>query len=283
MLSYSVNPHGAELQSLQLNGHEYLWQGDPAYWGRRAPILFPIVGQVAGGTLRVDGVEYKMGQHGFARDAEFELLPDSRYKMVVGEHPNYPYQFDLFAEYTQKENSLSCKWTVVNRGAGEMHFQIGAHPAFYIPGFVAIDQLHGYFQCFDAVGKPVNPVIKNSVNGGLRHAYDETKTLNSIIPITAETFADDAILIEDSQVASVALLDKNQKPVLTVRCPHAQAFGLWAPQKPGCPFVCIEPWNGIADTVGFTGDISERELDHCLTAGESYTFEYIIDIQALSF
>ncbi len=278
MIQYTINPHGAELQSLQLSGREYLWQGDPAYWGRRAPILFPIVGQVAGGTFRVDGKEYKMGQHGFARDCEFELQTDGSYKMITGEHPNYPYQFDLFAQYFAKDNTLACQWTVINRGAGEMHFQIGAHPAFNLPEYDANDQLHGYFQCFDAAGNPVNPVVKNSVSGGLRHPYSEPKTIDSLIPITADTFSDDAILIEDSQVASVALLNKDKSTLMRVACPQAQAFGLWAPQKPGCPFVCIEPWNGIADPIGFDGDISQRELDHCLAAGESYQFTYLIEL-----
>ena len=276
MIEFKVHTHGAELQSLTQAGREYLWQGDPSYWGRRAPILFPIVGQVAGGVFRVKGVEYKMGQHGFARDAEFERVGENEYRMVKAEHPNYPYLCDLYAKYELKDNALSCQWTVVNTGKEPMHFQIGAHPAFNLPNYKEDDQLHGYFQCLDKNGKPVNPVIKNSVNGGLRHPYPEVKTINSIIPIQTDTFADDAILIEDCQVAAVTLLDKNKKPVLTVSCPQAQAFGLWAPQKPGCPFVCIEPWNGIADPVGFAGDIAERELDHCLAAGESYLFEYSI-------
>ena len=276
MIEFKVNTHGAELQSLSQAGREYLWQGDPSYWGRRAPILFPIVGQVAGGVFRVKGVEYKMGQHGFARDAEFERVGENEFKMVKAEHPNYPYSCELYAKYELKDDALSCQWKVVNTGKEPMHFQIGAHPAFNLPDYNENDQLHGYFQCLDKNGKPVNPVIKNSVNGGLRHPYPEMKTINSIIPITTDTFADDAILIEDSQVAAVTLLDKDKKPVLTVSCPQAQAFGLWAPQKQGCPFVCIEPWNGIADPVGFAGDIAERELDHCLEAGESYLFEYSI-------
>lgn len=276
MIEFKVHTHGAELQSLTQAGREYLWQGDPAYWGRRAPILFPIVGQVAGGVFRVKGVEYKMGQHGFARDAEFERVVENEFKMVKAEHPNYPYECELYAKYELNKDTLSCQWSVVNTGKEPMHFQIGAHPAFNLPDYKEDDQLHGYFQCLDKDGNPVNPLIKNSVNGGLRHPYPEVKTINSIIPITTDTFADDAILIEDSQVAAVALLDKNKKPVLTVYCPQAEAFGLWAPQKPGCPFVCIEPWNGIADPVGFAGDIAERELDHCLEAGESYLFEYSI-------
>lgn len=278
MIEFKVNNHGAELQSLRKDGKEYLWQGDPAFWGRRAPILFPIVGQVAGGAFRHNGQEYKMGQHGFARDAKFEKVGENRYKMVKADHPNYPFDFELFAEYIQIDNSLACRWTVANPGPKDLHFQIGAHPAFNLPEFNADDKCHGYFLCMDAQGKPVEPVIKNSVNGGLRHAYAEPITKDAIIPITEEAFADDAILIEDSQVVSVALLDKSLNKVLTVHCPGAQAYGLWAPKKPGCPFVCIEPWNGISDPVNFKGEISERELNHSLKPGESFVFEYVIEV-----
>jgi galactose mutarotase-like enzyme len=278
MIEFKISTHGAEPQSIQKDGHEYLWQGDPAFWGRRAPILFPIVGQVAGGAFRVNGVEYKMGQHGFARDAEFEIIGENKYRMVKADHPNYPFDFELFAEYIPEEDSLACRWTVVNPGPKDLHFQIGAHPAFNLPEYNANDKLHGYFLCMDTEGNPVDPVIKNSVNGGLRHAYPEAKMLDALIPIKEDTFADDAILIEDSQVASVALLDKNLNKVLTVHCPGAQAYGLWAPKKPACPFVCIEPWNGISDPVGFAGDISERELNHTIKPGEKFVFTYWIEI-----
>jgi galactose mutarotase-like enzyme len=278
MIDFKVSTHGAELQSLRKDGREYLWQGNPEYWGRRAPILFPIVGQVAGGVFRYDGQEYKMGQHGFARDAEFELQADGRYKMAAGEHPNYPFDFELYAEYIPEGNSLTCRWMVRNPGTKDLHFQIGAHPALNLPGYNADDKCHGFFQCLDKDGKLVNPVIKNSVNGGLRHLLAEPRQMDAIIPITEDAFADDAILIEDSQVTSVALLDKDRNKVLSVHCLGAQAFGLWAPNKPGCPFVCIEPWCGIADPVGFAGDISERELNHSLKVGESYVFEYYIEL-----
>ena len=278
MIEFRVNTHGAELQSLRKDGIEYLWQGNPEYWGRQAPILFPIVGQVAGGVFRYNSQEYKMVQHGFARDAEFELQADGRYKMAAGEHPNYPFDFELYAEYIPEGNSLACRWTVANPGPKDLHFQIGAHPAFNLPEYNIDDKCHGFFQCMDKDGKPVNPVIKNSVNGGLRHPLAEPRQIDAIISITEEAFADDAILIEDSQVTSVALLNKDRNKVLTVRCPDAQAYGLWAPKKPGCPFVCIEPWCGISDPVGFVGDISERELNHSLKTGESYMFEYCIEL-----
>lgn len=278
-----VSTLGAELQSLVANGHEYLWQGDPAFWGRRAPILFPIVGRLADDTLRIDGREYRMKQHGFARDAEF-VRCDGKYVLVEdGYRENYPYAFELVAEYTTQGNTLICDWQVTNRDDKTMYFQIGAHPAFMLPDYNATDGVHGFVQCYDANDKIVSPMVFNCLENGLRVHYGQPKMLindKAILALTNTTFADDAILIEADQVAKVALFDKGGERVLTVSCSQAEAFGLWAPFKQGCPFVCIEPWCGIADRVEFKGDISERDCIHSLAPEETFEFTYSIMINS---
>lgn len=280
-MEIQVSTHGAELQSLLANGREYLWLGDPTFWGRRAPILFPIVGRLADDILRIDGREYRMKQHGFARDAEF-VRCDGKYVLVEdGYRENYPYAFELVAEYTTQGNTLICDWQVTNRDDKTMYFQIGAHPAFMLPDYNATDGVHGFIQCYDADDKIVSPMVFNCLENGLRVHYGQPKMLindKAILALTNTTFADDAILIEADQVAKVALFDKRGKRVLTVSCPQAEAFGLWAPFKQGCPFVCIEPWCGIADRVGFKGDISERDCIHSLAPEETFEFTYSIMI-----
>ncbi len=283
MIQIKVSQTGAELQSMQKNGHEYLWQGDPAYWNRRSPILFPVVGTPVDGILNIGGKQYKQGRHGFARFAEFKEVELNHFKMVQeGRNPNYPYVFDLEVNYVPKESGLSVEWKVTNKGKDEMHFQIGAHPAFFLPDYNEADEIHGYFQCYDAKGNVISPVAVNYCHpDGLRHKLDKpTKFFDAegIMPITGHSFDNDALLLEGSQVASIALLDKNHKPVLRVDCPQAEAYGLWAPAKPGCPFVCIEPWNGISDAFGFEGDIAERDMDHALAPGESFDFKFLINL-----
>ena len=279
-IQIQVSPQGAELQSIVANGKEYLWQGCKEYWGRRAPILFPIVGRVADDTLRIDGKNYRMKQHGFARDTKFVpnkinaffSLDDSvqidtvndvfGYTMPQGEFANYPYRFELKANYIATEQSVICNWQVQNCDDKDMYFQIGAHPAFLLPDYSEADGIHGYLQCLDENGKVVNPIINSWLKDGLRHSLPQSKILydcDNSLAITNSTFANDAILIEDKQVQKVVLLDKNRKPVLSVLCPQADAFGLWAPNKAGCPFVCIEPWCGIADGYDFKGDIFARK------------------------
>lgn len=230
--SIQVSTLGAELQSLVSNGREYLWQGNPAYWKRRAPILFPIVGRLANDTLRIDGREYAMTQHGFARDVEF-VHHDGKYVLVEdGYRDNYPYAFELVAEYSVQGNTLVCDWKVANHDDKTMYFQIGAHPAFLLPDYNVADEIHGYIQCYDAHDEIVSPMVFNYLENGLRTHYGQPKVLlnnEGILALTNTTFADDAILIEAQQVAKVALFDKHGKKVLTVGCPHADAFGIWVP------------------------------------------------------
>ena len=275
-----VSTHGAELQSLMANGREYLWQGNPEFWGRRAPILFPIVGRLANDTLRIDGREYMMKQHGFARDADF-IERDGWYVLAEECRDNYPFAYELAVRYTIEGNTLICYWQVKNQGDKTMFFQIGAHPAFLLPEYNAAEEIHGYIQCYDANGKIVSPMVFNCLENGLRVHYGEPKMLindKAILALTNTTFADDAILIEANQVTKVAMFDKRGKRVLTVSCTQADAFGIWAPNKSGCPYVCIEPWCGIADRVGFNGDIKERDCIHCLAPNETYNFTYSISI-----
>ena len=278
--SIQVSTHGAELQSLIANGREYLWQGDPAYWGRRAPILFPIVGRLAKDILRIDGREYTMKQHGFARDAEF-VQCDGKYVLAEEGRDNYPYAYELSVCYTIEGNTLVCKWQVKNCGNKPMFFQIGAHPAFMLPDYNAADEIHGYIQCFDADNNIVSPLLFNRLEDGLRVPYGTPKTLlneKAILPLTNTTFADGAILIEAKQIAKVTLFDKQGKEILAVSCPQADTFGLWAPNKYGCPFVCIEPWCGIADREGFNDEVAERDCIHTLAAFEISEFKYSIII-----
>lgn len=275
-----VSTHGAELQSLIANGREYLWQGNPTFWGRRAPILFPIVGRLANDTLRIDGREYMMKQHGFAREADF-IERDGWYVLAEECRDNYPFTYELAVRYTIEGNTLICYWQVKNQGDKTMFFQIGAHPAFLLPDYNAAEEIHGYIQCYDANGKIVSPMVFNCLENGLRVHYGEPKMLindKAILALTNTTFADDAILIEANQVAKVAMFDKRGKRVLTVSCTQADAFGIWAPNKSGCPFVCIEPWCGIADRVGFNGDIKERDCIHSLAPNGTYSFKYSISI-----
>ncbi len=158
------------------------------------------------------------------------------------------------------------------------YFQIGAHPGFLLPDYNAADEVHGYIRYRDRERQPVNPVVVSALQDGNRVPLDTPQTFKSEMPLKADTFAHDALMFEDGQVAEAILCDKEGAPVLGVSCPQAEAYGIWAPHKEGCPFVCLEPWCGICDPYGFTGDISERKYTHALAPNQTYEFKYSITI-----
>ena len=280
IITIEVAEHGAEMVSLQKNGHEYLWIGDAAYWNRHAPILFPVVGKPYNHALHVEGKVYPMKQHGFARDSEFEVIGDGRLRMIENEmSAGYPYRLGLEVCYRLEGNMVEVVWTVRNLDERDAYFQIGAHPGFLLPDYRNTDEVHGYIRYFDREGKAVRPVIVHGLEDGNRVPLaDGDIRVPCEMPIEVDTFAHDALMFEDGQVAKAILCDKDGNKVLSVDCPQAEAYGIWAPHKPDCPFVCLEPWCGICDTRGFTGDISERQYIHRLAPKEIYTFTYTIDV-----
>ena len=135
-LSIQIAERGAELCSIMCNDKEYLWQADPKFWGRHSPVLFPIVGKVWDDVYTVEGKIYPLSQHGFARDMDFELVSQSAtevtYRLVSTEETlkKYPFPFLLEITYRLTGKMIEVIWKVENIGSSELHFQIGAHPAF---------------------------------------------------------------------------------------------------------------------------------------------------------
>ena len=151
VLTVQIAEHGAELQSIKKDGKEYLWQGDAKFWGRRSPVLFPIVGRVWNNKYRHAGNTYEIGQHGFACDMNFKLTykEDKGAVYWLESTPDtlgkFPFPFRLLVGYLLEENKITVKWRVENLGAMDMYFQIGAHPAFYFPKFDAATKDRGFF------------------------------------------------------------------------------------------------------------------------------------------
>ena len=282
ILTVQVNEFGAELQSIRKNGHEYLWQGDSAFWGRRSPVLFPIVGSVWEKKYRVDGREYEMGQHGFARDTEFTLVSESDsevwYRMESTEATRkvYPWDFVLEIGYKLSGNSLKVMWKVTNPSTEDIFFQIGAHPAFNYPDYNPQTQERGFF-VFDNQG-PLDCIRikeKGCVDAEtLHHLALEDSTL----ALTRNTFDEiDTIILQDSQVAEVALLKPDRTPYLTVRF-DAPVIGLWSPPCKNAPFICIEPWFGRCDRANYEGDFRHRDWVNTLAPGATFSASYTIVI-----
>jgi galactose mutarotase-like enzyme len=275
----TVSDHGAEIRSLKKDGTELMWQADPGYWGRTSPVLFPLVGNYWEKKSRYDGKVYEMSQHGFARDQDFELVSGADDELIFelaendGTLEKYPFPFVLQIGYKVSEDGVEVRWTVRNPSDGDIFFSIGGHPAFNC-------DLSGDKLLFMKDGKELKQDLKANIieNDGSGCLSDRSKTIgldNGVLQLSAGLFDEDALIIEDRQADSVSLVDSQGKEVLCVRF-DAPLFGIWSPVGKNAPFVCIEPWYGRCDRVGFTGDLSEREYGNRLAAKEEFSVSYSI-------
>lgn len=285
-LTVKSKKEGAELTSIVCNqsGKEYLWQADPRFWARHSPILFPIVGSVWDGKFRHNNRQYELSQHGFARDMTFNRVKDSAeevlYRLTSSNATldRYPFPFILDIGYKLKDNKIDVIWTVKNFGSTKMHFQIGAHPAFNYPDFEAEDKLKGYF-AFDKKDGIQYKLI------GQKGCLDTTNSYplsleSGLLGIDNETFEKDALVIENSQINKVSLLDKEKRNYLTLHF-DAPVVGLWSPPHKNAPFVCIEPWYGRCDRENYDGELRSRDWMNHLDPGASFSASYTIEIGEL--
>ncbi len=281
-ISIIVSEKGAELQSIKsTNGKEYLWQADPKYWNRHSPILFPIVCSVNNETYRVDGKEYHLPRHGFARDMEFKLIGKSERKVTFALESNqdtqkvYPYDFTLSVSYTLEDNKIGVIWHVLNTDKQEIHFQIGGHPAFNIPDMKAGDNQFG---CIRLDNKEPMDALHSYGDGS--HEMDEVPFIeaeNGIMEFSNNTWRNDSIKIHKSQLHRAELLNKAGEAEVTVEF-RTPVIAFWSPYGKEAPFVCIEPWYGIGDPQSFKGEFKDKPLMNHLLPGASFMSKYDIII-----
>ena len=281
-LTILISETGAELQSIKdATGKEYLWQADPNYWPRHSPILFPIVCSVNNDTYRVDGEEYHLPRHGFARDREFQVVyqhEDEVALQLLWDDETlkvYPYLFALTITYTLVGNSISIEWQVDNLDEDEIHFQIGGHPAFNIPDMQEGELQHGRIQ-LDASA----PIYRYTsfIDGTHDMTEDLVETSEEgIIDFNDETWSKDSIQIHRCQTTQAEILDKEGNPVVTVYY-ETPVCAFWSPYKKNAPFVCVEPWYGVGDYRGFDGEFRDKPLMNHLLPGASFLGGYQIEI-----
>lgn len=283
MLTVEISELGAELQSIRKGGKEYLWWGEDRFWNRRSPVLFPIVGSVWEKRFRVNGKEYEMGQHGFARDCMFEVVSASDteiwYRLESTEDmlQSYPWPFVLEIGYRLSDNVLEVLWRVKNTGDSEMFFQIGAHPAFLYPNYDPETEDRGFF-AFDNTEnlQCIGFKEKGCVDADARYPLPLDE--DGLLHLRKDTFDQvDTFVLQDGQVHKVIFLQQDRTPYLTVTY-DAPVIGLWSPPELNAPFVCIEPWYGRCDRAPFEGEFKDRDWVNGLAAGETFSAAYTIGI-----
>ena len=274
-----IDSHGAELKSLvkKETGAEYMWCADAKYWGRTSPVLFPVVGNVSGKQYRTKGKTFDMGQHGFARDMEFTLesQTDNEIWFVLRSNEEtlakYPYEFVLKLGYRLDGAKVEVLWHVENPSEEELPFAIGGHPAFYCPVTSGVRQSDCYIQ-FDIAGSLKCSTIDGYLVGDRVDTYELE---DGMLRIDEHLFDNDALIIEKQNIKKVSLCDPKKQAFLTIEM-DAPLFGIWRPADPGAPFVCIEPWYGRSDRIGYAGELRDREYENVLAAGENWDAGYTI-------
>ena len=278
--SLTVSDHGAEITSLLKNGKELMWNANPEFWGRTSPVLFPQVGAVWEKKYRFGGKTYEMGQHGFARDMDFDLVSETGDELVFElkdseeTRAKYPFAFVLKLGYKLTDEAVEVIWEVENPSDSDLLFSIGGHPAFNCD--LTKDKLLFMNKGSRVKGNLTSNVVMLDGSGCLSDRTKEVVLEDGVLSLKPELFDEDALVIEDRQADTVAILTADGTETVTVSF-DAPLFGVWSPDHKNAPFVCIEPWYGRCDRVGFSGDLSEREYGNRLGAGEKFKVSYTIE------
>ncbi len=273
-LRATIKSHGAELVSLKdKNGKEYIWAGDPQFWAKHSPVLFPIIGELKNGEYKIGNKTYNMGRHGFARDQEFVIIEQSDNQIVFSLTQNaetlkqYPFKFELQIIYTVDGNKLFVQFRVFNENYSDLPFSIGAHPAFATPG-----RLEDYSILFDDDKTLESCRLKNNLL--TRETYELPLAQNAL-NLDYKLFANDALVL-NSLTSRAATLVHNDEPHLKITFEDFKSLGLWT--IPNARYICIEPWLGHADYVDGQKDFTEKEGVILLAYDSQFDAKYVIEV-----
>ncbi len=278
-----IREKSAELISLKkkATNQEYLWNANPEFWGWTSPVLFPVVGSYRDKKYTYQGNTYGMVQHGFARHRMYQLdsLTDTEIWMSIEDDEEsfaqYPFHFRLEIGYRLKGSSIEVMWKVTNHDDTTMYFAIGAHPALYCP---IGDEKHRT-ECyigFDTDSEKPEYIMVDPKTARIAKDRHVLNLEDGMYRMTTGMFDNDALIFDNYQLKGAYLAGADKKPYIKM---HAEGFPLlafWSP-KENCPFVCFEPWYGMADEVDFNGTLEERAWEQKLegkgTFHASYSFE----------
>lgn len=272
-LTATIAYHGAELQSLKdSDGAEYMSSGDPAFWTGRAPLLFPIVGRLYEDRLRLGEADYPMLKHGFARKSDFILLEHSSNAALfrLTESPEsraqYPFAFDLDAEFRLEGNALHMTVTVRNSGIEMLPFSFGYHPAFAwpLPGGGAQGDHAIVFEQQEPAA-----LRRLTVEGLIIPQTVPSPVVGNQLALADALFEHDALIWDRLASRRLSYGAPGHKR-LDIAFPDTEWLGIWT--KPGAAFVCIEPWAGMADPEGYSGDFSHKPGVISLPPGQERSF-----------
>ena len=280
-LSIVISSKGAELQSIlgKNTGIEYLWSGNPAFWGKKSPVLFPIVGGLKNNRYSFKGKEYSMGRHGFARDrvftmskqtddgVTFSLKSDDETRVI------YPFDFIFSINYQLMGNQVKISYQIENIGEEDMFCSVGAHPAFAVPLMTDTSFEDYYLQFEQKENAPIWPL---SNEGLLLTEPNDFFQQEDQIALRKSLFYGDALVFKTLQSKSISILSNKHDHGISVTYENFPFMGIWSAKD--ADFVCIEPWCGIADTVTSHGDLTKKEGIHQVSPKKMMNRSWTIEV-----
>ncbi|MFI3251478.1 MAG: aldose 1-epimerase family protein [Eubacteriales bacterium] len=279
-LTVEINTKGAELWSIKsADNTQYLWQGDPAFWSGRAPILFPYIGRMTEGRYTYQGKEYEMSIHGFARNSDFVLLDRTESSITYGlrdyDRTIYPFPCEFEVSYALDGNQLTTRFTIENKGSDPLYCGIGGHTGYRVP----LDEgllFEDYYLEFETTNPPSHPkkfvlspqcmMTENTVDFPLEEG---TK-----IPLHHGLFDDDAIVLTEMPRKISLKSDKGSRGV-TVSYPDMDYLAIWHNPLKESPFVCIEPWSSLPSRQDVVEDFESQK--NLLKIEKSFQTEIIAE------
>lgn len=283
VLKISVKPKGAELceiASVQ-NNNQFMWHADPDIWGSYAPNLFPIIGSMKNDQYTFKGQTYHMPKHGFVRhNNDIKLVSQTENSLTFSLIYNedllklFPFKFELLITYTLNNNNLDIKHTVKNLDDKAIYFSIGGHPAFKCP--VYKNENYTDYSLFFELEETAQTYLLNMDNGLVTNQTKPAFDTKNSIQLKQDLFNEDALIFKDLKSRKVALVSKTHGEILNVTYNDFNYLGIWA--KPNAPYVCIEPWLGIADAENTSQKLTEKEGIIKLPINETFNATYSIQI-----
>lgn len=279
-LCVEIAEMGAEVTRIydKTEDNEILWEGNPVYWKRHSPVLFPNVGKTYKNRVLINGTQYPTSQHGFARDNVFTCIEAAKerasfmFRSSEETKEVYPFDFELHINYKLNKKELTVEWQVKNCGDETMYFTIGGHPAFR---FAKPEETKADY-VLKIPGKEKLEYVLIDISCGCANV-DEVHTLQlseETYPLSDELFAKDALVVDNGQIEEAWLCHKDGTPYVGVRSEGFPNYGIWSVE--GAPFVCLEPWMGRCDNVGFNAELSEKPNVNKVEAGEKFIKDYTI-------
>ena len=279
-LTVQINPKGAELWSIKDAGEkEYLWQGDPAYWKNRATNLFPYIGRMPDKRYTLEGKEYHMDIHGFAKSFEFTVVECEENRVLYrledceAIYEQYPFHFSLDIAYELKDNKILVSNKVCNKDDRTMYFAIGGHPGFFVPMEENLKFTDYYLKFKEDKAKKV----EFSADGFTKEIIPYTMPAGNTIPLQHDLFDNDAIVVTDIPLEVELVSDKGTRGV-RVCSPDMKYLGFWQAAFVEPQYLCIEPWSALPSRVGVVEDLATQPDLTALEPGGEYTNVWSIEI-----